>query len=75
MTAYESTIKKQFRQLALLLHPDKNKFVGAEGTFQEIKNEYMLCMCASNSCIFDRALLIYCGVPVWCVMANVFYSV
>ncbi|CAM8896999.1 unnamed protein product [Rhodiola kirilowii] len=34
--ADETTIKKQYRKLALLLHPDKNKFAGAEDAFKLI---------------------------------------
>ncbi|XVE62586.1 hypothetical protein DITRI_Ditri06bG0130300 [Diplodiscus trichospermus] len=35
-SADESSIKKQCRKLALLLHPDKNKFADAEATFNLI---------------------------------------
>ncbi|KAK7391954.1 hypothetical protein VNO78_20378 [Psophocarpus tetragonolobus] len=34
--ADEATVKKQYRKLALLLHPDKNKFAGAEAAFKLI---------------------------------------
>ncbi|XP_068660516.1 uncharacterized protein [Aristolochia californica] len=36
LTADESTIRRQFRKLALLLHPDKNNFPGAEAAFKLI---------------------------------------
>ncbi|XP_062003488.1 uncharacterized protein LOC133721005 [Rosa rugosa] len=32
----EATIKKQYRKLGLLLHPDKNRFTGAEAAFKLI---------------------------------------
>ena len=35
-TADEATIKKQYRKYALQLHPDKNKFPGAEAAFKLI---------------------------------------
>ncbi|CAJ1976189.1 unnamed protein product [Sphenostylis stenocarpa] len=34
--ADETAIKKQYKRLALLLHPDKNKFAGAEAAFKLI---------------------------------------
>ncbi|GMH28447.1 hypothetical protein Nepgr_030290 [Nepenthes gracilis] len=36
LTADEALIKKQYRKFALLLHPDKNKFAGAEAAFKLI---------------------------------------
>eukprot|EP00249_Psilotum_nudum_P001810 c14508_g2_i1 orf=114-1364(+) len=39
-------IKRQYRHLALLLHPDKNKYVKAEGAFKLVSEAY--------SCLSDR---------------------
>ncbi|XP_010540338.1 PREDICTED: uncharacterized protein LOC104814148 [Tarenaya hassleriana] len=40
--ADEAAIKKQYRKLVLLLHPDKNKFAGAEEAFKLIGEAYGL---------------------------------
>ncbi|KAK8936224.1 hypothetical protein KSP39_PZI013937 [Platanthera zijinensis] len=42
LSADESLIKKQYRKLALLLHPDKNKFTGAEAAFKLVGEAYKL---------------------------------
>ncbi|KAL1197174.1 Chaperone protein dnaJ 49 [Cardamine amara subsp. amara] len=34
LLADDETVKKQYKRLALLLHPDKNKFIGSEGAFK-----------------------------------------
>ncbi|KAI3691304.1 hypothetical protein L2E82_49619 [Cichorium intybus] len=44
--ADEVTIKKQYRKLALVLHPDKNKFPGAESAFKLI--------CEANMILSDK---------------------
>ncbi|CAK9870853.1 unnamed protein product [Sphagnum jensenii] len=38
--AAESTIKQQYRKLALLLHPDKNKAIGAEAAFKLVSEAF-----------------------------------
>lgn len=43
--ADELTVKKQYRRLALSLHPDKNRFPGAEGAFKLI--------CEANTVLSD----------------------
>ncbi|KAG8367210.1 hypothetical protein BUALT_Bualt16G0048900 [Buddleja alternifolia] len=45
--ADELTIKKQYRRLALHLHPDKNRFPGAEAAFKLI--------CEANAALSDPA--------------------
>ncbi|KAL7147360.1 hypothetical protein ABFS83_06G102600 [Erythranthe nasuta] len=41
-SADENMIKKQFRRLALLLHPDKNSSIGADGAFKLISEAWKL---------------------------------
>ncbi|KAM7484057.1 hypothetical protein LguiA_000066 [Lonicera macranthoides] len=40
--ADDDTIRKQYRKLALTLHPDKNKSIGAEGAFKLISQAWSL---------------------------------
>lgn len=40
--ADEETIRKQYRKLALVLHPDKNKSLGAEGAFKLVSEAWSL---------------------------------
>ncbi|CAN1158404.1 DnaJ homolog subfamily B member 14 [Linum perenne] len=40
--ADEETVKKQYRKLALALHPDKNKCPGADGAFQLVSEAWSL---------------------------------
>ncbi|KAL2558719.1 DNAJ heat shock N-terminal domain-containing protein [Forsythia ovata] len=38
----DEAIKKQYRKLALLLHPDKNKIVGADGAFKLLSEAWSM---------------------------------
>ncbi|KVI10174.1 uncharacterized protein LOC112506085 [Cynara cardunculus var. scolymus] len=38
----DDTIRKQYRKLALILHPDKNKSVGADGAFKLLSEAWSL---------------------------------
>ncbi|CAN6472398.1 unnamed protein product [Victoria cruziana] len=38
--ADDETVKKQYRKLALMLHPDKNKSIGAEGAFKLVSEAW-----------------------------------
>ncbi|MED6179255.1 hypothetical protein PIB30_115468, partial [Stylosanthes scabra] len=40
--ADEETVRKQYRKLALSLHPDKNKCLGAEGAFKLVSEAWSL---------------------------------
>ncbi|KAK9137021.1 hypothetical protein Sjap_007615 [Stephania japonica] len=52
-TADEALIKKQYRKLALLLHPDKNKFAGAEAAFKLIGEAQRVLSDPSKRSVFD----------------------
>lgn len=54
--ADEMTIKKQYRKLALVLHPDKNKFPGAEAAFKLIGEAHLVLSDHSKRSLFDRRI-------------------
>ncbi|CAN4076841.1 unnamed protein product [Withania somnifera] len=53
MVADEVTVKKQYRRLALVLHPDKNKFPGAEAAFKLIGEANMVLSDPSKRALYD----------------------
>lgn len=52
-TADEAAIKKQFRKLALSLHPDKNKFAGASDAFKMIGEAQKVLLDREKRIIYD----------------------
>ncbi|KMZ61026.1 hypothetical protein ZOSMA_55G00780 [Zostera marina] len=53
VTADEASIKKQYRKLVLRLHPDKNKFAGAEAAFELIKEAHRTLSDSSKRSLYD----------------------
>ncbi|KAF8657062.1 hypothetical protein HU200_060400 [Digitaria exilis] len=51
--AEDAVIKKQYRKLALLLHPDKNKFGGAEAAFKLVGEANMTLTDQSKRQVYD----------------------
>lgn len=49
----DTLIKRQYRKLALLLHPDKNKFAGAEAAFKLVGQANMTLTDSSKRSAFD----------------------
>ncbi|KAL1565304.1 hypothetical protein AAHA92_07541 [Salvia divinorum] len=52
--ADDDSIKKQYRKLALQLHPDKNRSIGAEGAFQFISQAWNLLSDKSKRTAYDQ---------------------
>jgi curved DNA-binding protein CbpA len=53
VNADDELIKKQYRRLAFLLHPDKNKFAGAEAAFKLVGEANMTLTDRSKRSVYD----------------------
>ena len=52
--ADDDTVRKQYRKLALMLHPDKNKSIGADGAFKLISEAWSLLSDKTKRIAFDQ---------------------
>ncbi|KAL5724846.1 hypothetical protein ACHQM5_008057 [Ranunculus cassubicifolius] len=52
----EDAIRKQYRKLALALHPDKNKLVGAEAAFKHISEAWRLLSDKNKRVAYDKRI-------------------
>ncbi|KAI3749089.1 hypothetical protein L6452_12660 [Arctium lappa] len=50
----DETIRKQYRKLALILHPDKNKSVGADGAFKLLSEAWSLLSDKAKRLAYNR---------------------
>ncbi|KAL4202570.1 hypothetical protein AMTRI_Chr02g221760 [Amborella trichopoda] len=62
-TADDNLIKKQYRKLALLLHPDKNKFSGAESAFKLIGEAMRVLSDRGKRSLHDMKIRAYMSNP------------
>ncbi|KAK4792743.1 hypothetical protein SAY86_023178 [Trapa natans] len=51
--ADKHAVKRQYRKLAVLLHPDKNKCVGADGAFKLVSDAWTLLSDSSRRSFYD----------------------
>ncbi|XP_073125028.1 uncharacterized protein [Henckelia pumila] len=54
VTATKSKLKKQYKKLAVLLHPDKNKTVGADGAFRLVCEAWTFLSDSVNRRSYDQ---------------------
>ncbi|KAJ8773542.1 hypothetical protein K2173_005788 [Erythroxylum novogranatense] len=52
--ADDETVRKQYRKLALVLHPDKNKSIGADGAFNLISEAWGLLSDKTKRLVYDQ---------------------
>ncbi|KAK6250264.1 hypothetical protein SCA6_004269 [Theobroma cacao] len=60
-SADEDTIRKHFRKLALILHPDKNKSVGADGAFHILSEAWNLLSDKAKRIAYDQKRNLWCS--------------
>lgn len=64
--ADDDTIRKHYRKLALILHPDKNKSAGAEGAFKIISEAWSSLSDKSKRTAYDQKRnAIFVEIPNW----------
>ncbi|XVF08689.1 hypothetical protein REPUB_Repub07fG0025200 [Reevesia pubescens] len=59
--ADEDTIRKHYRKLALILHPDKNKSVGADGAFKILSEAWTLLSDKAKRIAYDQKWSLRCS--------------
>lgn len=62
VSADDALIKKQYRKLALLLHPDKNKFGGAEAAFKLVGEANITLTDRSKRSLYDMKRSTFRGI-------------
>lgn len=60
-SADKSKVKKQYKKMAVLLHPDKNKTVGADGAFRLVSEAWTLLSDAVNRSAYDQRRNLFAG--------------
>ncbi|KAG8387185.1 hypothetical protein BUALT_Bualt03G0227000 [Buddleja alternifolia] len=63
-SADKSKIKKQYKKMAVLLHPDKNKTVGADGAFRLVSEAWTLLSDSVNRSSYDQRRTLLAGYSV-----------
>ncbi|RAL51458.1 unnamed protein product [Cuscuta campestris] len=53
-SADDETVRKQYRKLALILHPDKNKHLGADGAFKLLSEAWSLLSDKGNRLMYNQ---------------------